>query len=416
MENNTRMPILKGRPFFDQLKQSIHFIDSNMKLIDNSVKTSNADEEFNYVKKVLSNVDKFNDDINNAARCLKVNNCLKRTSNEFEDEIQNLKDILRFKEIDYHLEPFKYQTSSKPSNQFNKQQIQQVNYHQLNNQTNSNYKESNKNREINFSHPLANQFASQDKRLKLLNKNKQLGQGVLNHYSDILNDPQYLKNDKESISKQNSTQTIDLNNHLQHLNQPKKSSIKKKDTFILKENQASIIKKPQLKLNYYQQQPRKEMQQKENQADLTNESIDPTSSFDFKLPLNKLKNSYYPSNNFSVDESLEIEFTPGLKSRRTCKKKHALNESNASAQDLPQFDKQSLDNSLKQDQSLIKNEFRQQQDFAKSEQLNKIELDQINQTYIKQDLDLSGNTEKFEVKSNKLSTPKKPSNWDLIGF
>lgn len=451
MDCNSRIPILKGKPFFEQLKSSINFIDANMKLIENSVKTSNTNEEYDYVKQVLGMVDKYSDDVNNIARGLKAKNYLKRTANEFEDEVQNLKETLRCKEIDYRLEPFKYQLVN------NNQNMKQINNLQSNIKQQSNLQSNLQSNVIQQqverkSIKMPNNFTNQERRLKLLSKNQKISQELPIH-SELI-DHRSKDNQLEFNLKPISyTQTINLNtNNVDHMNSNNKcSSIKKKDTFIFKENQDSLIKKKQIKNSNFLQFKKDHL--KENIADTTNESIDTNNqySFDFKLPYNKLKNNYYPSNsNFSVDESLEIEFTPGLKSRRTCKKKNAFNESNASTQDLQQFDKNSLqfdkDNSMKQDLSLITHEpgirhdlatdknqenYLKQETSINKESFIKNELidKSLEQTNLKSDLiikDISNMKEKkstpsknfdgFDSKTNKLSTPKKPPNFDLFNF
>ena len=430
MENNSRIPILKGKPFFEQLKLSINFIDSNMKLIDNSVRTSNTDEEYNYVKKVIDKVNKYNDDVNAIARCLKVNNCLKRNAMEFDDEVQNLKEILRCKEIDCQLEPFKYAQQSNLQTAIQQTGLQAGSVKQQVHTTQIIQKPNN--------------FTSQERRLKLLTKNN-LSED-LNLYNNGLKKSTNFESSTNYLINRNTNQTVNLNSvqKLNNLNSliGKNSSLKKKDTFILKEHQAddNRIKKPTLS-NFIQA---KREQLKENQADLTNESIDRSNqfSFDFKLPYNKLKNNYFPSNsNYSVDESLEIEFTPGLKSRRTCKKNPYFNESNASTQELQSIDKQvlQLDNSIKQDSLLIKNEMTdrnqsiKQETFCSKTDSNKpdsnegTEFNKRPMTYESQDLSIKQeqkrdvvspprNIDKFEekIRPHKLSTPKKPPNFDFM--
>ena len=474
MESNSRVPVLKGRPFFEQLRLSINFIDSNMKLIDNSVKTSNTDEEYNYVKSVLGKAAKYNDDVNAVARCIKMNNVLKRSASEFEDEVQNLKEMLRCKEIDYGLEPFKYPAtdlangqSGGQTNDQKQQQVQSVASNQF------------------------GQLPAPESRLKFLNRNGQFGRGVLNHvlnsagkhsnqssahktanghyHTDTIHsNGQFAKNRPDpAASKVNYTQTINLNslssnfNPNQLSNKNKCSSIKKKDTFLLKDGGPvdGQMKRPESKVTF----ARKDGQRpKESQADLTSESIDPSNqfSFDFKLPYNKLKNNYYPSSsNFSVDESLEIEFTPGLKSRRTCKKPQTMNESNASVLDLQTFDKRSLqldnrDNSIRSDLSLIRpdrpakheplanklepthvkpdghlkqedllqpatrsDDKENHQEFAKHEFIKpepvKSELNGVSPARHADKLDSRFD---LKAKSQKLATPKKPPNFDFLNF
>lgn len=489
MDSNSRVPELKGRPFFEQLRLAINFIDSNMKLIDNSVKTSSTDEEYRYVQNVLGKVDKLNEDVNAVARCVKTNNVLrKQSASEFEDEVQNLKEMLRCKEIEYGLEPFKYPTTTDPVVRNNvqasgalngaKQAIQQVQSsgHQLGNQP---------------GHQLSQ---LPERKLKFLNRNGQYGKGVLNHlnsasknsakknvnfHTDTFNlDGQSLKNRADANGLVGSrmashTQTINLtslhSNFASHPNQlsskNKCSSIKKQETFLFRDGAGPAaggqIKKPELRANACVRKDQPKEQPKESQADLTSESIDPNNqfSFDFKLPYNKLKNNYFPSSsNFSVDESLEIEFTPGLKSRRTCKKPQTLNESNASTQDLQTFDKQGLqfdnrDNSIRSDLSLParpevpakpepladkQTAHAKPDGYVKREDLlrsNACDKENRQQEFTKPDPVKSEaalgsecespakNADKFQeirfdlkAKSQKLATPKKPPNFDFLNF
>lgn len=413
MENSSRIPILKGKPFFDQLKLSINFIDTNMKLIDNSVKTSNTDEEYNYVKKVIGNVDKLIEDVNNLARGLKVNNCLKRNSSKFEDEIQNLKDTLRCKEMDYQLEPFKYQQSIskivvKSSSEQNTVILNQD--YQLNNKQFS-----------QFSEPT-------------LESNNELKKSRIHKFDHKL------EQNKESSHQMNnriiSNATVNLNSlKNQNFTHSINSSLNSRDTFVLKENKDNLVKKPA----QFIAPSRKDLIK---DADMTNESIDQNNqySFEFKLPYNKLKNNYHTSNNFSVDESLEIEFTPGLKSRRTGKKKQ-FNESNASIQEMNIKNsnncKENFRDSYRDAHCKDTDYIKPSSPFIKNEPTMKHDLDKLNSqhTYLKED-DLSLNTHvKNEIKSplkvkntefmddskttvlkHKLSTPKKPPNFDIFEF
>lgn len=435
METNQRVPILKGKPFFEQLKLSINFIDTKMKSIENCVKTSNTDEEYCYVKKMLNIVDKYNDDVNNLARSIKLKNCVKRNCSEFDDEIQNLKEILRCKEIDYQLEPFKYKKN---------QQQQTLNDLKSNYRTNQpmliQSNQTNQSNQSNIKIQM-NNFTSQEQRLKLLNKT---------NFNEELNIHSAMKlSNLNRPTNHRDNQTIDLNG-LQNVNNSNvlikkntnSSSLKKRDTFLLKDNQTeNTIKKP---VSTVPPNQIKKQDQPINQSDLTNESFDPTNqfSFDFKLPYNKLKNNFYPSNsNFSVDESLEIEFTPGLKTKRTCKKKPYLNESNASNQDLHTLQ---FDNSMKsdlmdkpnltaklittkkpEDTYHIKSSDEKPIDSMKEENNDKFNKPQM--TFLmKQDLSFKEqkidtvsspkNLERFDEKlrSHKLSTPKKPPNFDLM--